>query len=79
MQQAFYYISKAMNASNQNKFDIAVLESLKQYVYTFKENKIYNNKKNSSHKAINSNFEYTNHKLVLFHLLVQHQLSNLNY
>ena len=45
LQQAFYYISKAMNASNQNKFDIAVLESLKQYVYTFKENKIYNNEK----------------------------------
>ena len=39
------FISKALNISENNRFDLAILESLEQYVYVFKENKILNNKK----------------------------------
>ncbi len=39
------FISKALNISENNRFDLAILESLEQYVYVFKENKILSNNK----------------------------------
>ena len=46
LNQATIYISSALNLDNLDKFNLAILESLKQYTYIFKEKKILNNKKN---------------------------------
>ncbi len=46
LESGFKYISDAFNFSEQDRFNLAVLESLKQYVYLFKEKKFLNNKKN---------------------------------
>ena len=43
---AYEYISIANNFAEQDKFNLAVLESLKQYVYLFKEKKFLDDKKN---------------------------------
>ncbi len=43
---AYEYISIANNFTEQDRFNLAILESLKQYVYLFKEKKFLDNKKN---------------------------------
>ena len=43
---AYEYISIANNFAEQDRFNLAILESLKQYVYLFKEKKFLNDKKN---------------------------------
>ncbi len=46
LDSAFKYILDGFNYSEQDRFNLAILESLKQYVYLFKEKKFLNNKKN---------------------------------
>ena len=43
---AYKYISIANNFAEQDRFNLAILESLKQYVYLFKEKKFLDDKKN---------------------------------
>ena len=43
---AYEYISIANNFADEYRFNLAILESLKQYVYLFKEKKFLNDKKN---------------------------------
>ena len=43
---AYEYISIANNFAYEDRFNLAILESLKQYVYLFKEKKFLNDKKN---------------------------------
>ena len=43
---AYEYISIANNFADGDRFNLAILESLKQYVYLFKEKKFLNDKKN---------------------------------
>ena len=43
---AYEYISIANNFADKDRFNLAILESLKQYVYLFKEKKFLNDKKN---------------------------------
>ena len=43
---AYEYISIANNFAEEDRFNLAILESLKQYVYLFKEKKFLNDKKN---------------------------------
>ncbi len=43
---AYEYISIANNFAEENRFNLAILESLKQYVYLFKEKKFLDDKKN---------------------------------
>ncbi len=43
---AYEYISIANNFAEEDRFNLAILESLKQYVYLFKEKKFLDNKKN---------------------------------
>ena len=43
---AYEYISIANNFTEQDRFNLAILESLKQYVYLFKEKKFLDDKKN---------------------------------
>ena len=43
--QASFYLTKVNNYDQQEKFNSAILETLKQYVYVFKENKILEKKK----------------------------------
>ena len=43
---AYEYISIANNFADENRFNLAILESLKQYVYLFKEKKFLDDKKN---------------------------------
>ena len=44
--QAKIYLSNTFNYAQQDRFNLAILETLKQYIYVFKEKKILNNKKN---------------------------------
>ena len=44
--QAYYHLSNAINFAKDDKFNLAILKSLKQYIYLFKEKKILNDKKN---------------------------------
>jgi len=44
--QAKIYLSNTFNYVQQDRFKLAILETLKQYIYVFKEKKILNNKKN---------------------------------
>ena len=43
---AYEYISIANNFAEEDRFNLAILESLKQYVYLFKEKKFLDDKKN---------------------------------
>jgi len=43
---AYKHISKASNFAKQDRFDEAILESFKQYIYLFKEKKFLDKKKN---------------------------------
>ena len=43
---AYEYISIANNFTEQDRFNLAILESLKQYVYLFKEKKFLDDNKN---------------------------------
>ena len=43
---AYEYISIANNFTEQDRFNLAIIESLKQYVYLFKEKKFLDDKKN---------------------------------
>ena len=43
---AYEYISIAHNFADEDRFNLAILESLKQYVYLFKEKKFLDDKKN---------------------------------
>ncbi len=44
--KALVYLKKIENSLQKDKFNSAIKESLHQYLYVFKEKKIYNNKKN---------------------------------
>jgi len=44
--KAHIYLKKIINLSQPDRFNSAIAESLKQYIYVFKENKILDNKKN---------------------------------
>ena len=46
LETAYEYISIANNFAEQDRFNLAILESLKQYVYLFKEKKFLDDKKN---------------------------------
>jgi tetratricopeptide (TPR) repeat protein len=46
LDQANNYLTIALNSQQKNKFNLAVLESLNQYIFVFKEKKFLNNKKN---------------------------------
>ena len=46
LELAFQYILDAFNYSEQDRFNLAILESLKQYVYLFKEKEFLDNKQN---------------------------------
>ena len=46
LDSAFKYTLDAFNFSEQDRFNLAILESLKQYVYLFKEKKFLDKKKN---------------------------------
>ena len=45
-QKAYDQLNNLSKVTNKDKFNSAILESLKQYVYVFKEKKILDNKKN---------------------------------
>ena len=45
-EKAFDKMNNFSNLDNKDKFNLAILESLKQYIYVFKEKKILNDKKN---------------------------------
>ena len=45
-QKAYDQLNNLSNVTNKDRFNSAILESLKQYVYVFKEKKILDNKKN---------------------------------
>ena len=66
------FISKAENLIKNNRFHLAILENLKQYIYTFKENKILENKENFGKLTVISNtFQkcYLNDKSTEAHFL----------
>ncbi len=44
--EANKHLSEAFNLANQDRFNLALLETLKSYIFVFKENKILNNEKN---------------------------------
>tara|TARA_Y200000002_G_scaffold247782_1_gene205140 strand:- start:156 stop:1841 length:1686 start_codon:yes stop_codon:yes gene_type:complete len=44
--KAYDQLNNFSNLTNKDRFDLAILESLKQYIYVFKEKKILNDKKN---------------------------------
>ena len=44
-QKAYDQLNKLTNINNKDRFNLAILESLKQYIYVFKEKKILNNNK----------------------------------
>ncbi len=46
LDQAYNYLLKANEFAQQDRFDLAILESLRQYIYVFKEKKFLDNKKN---------------------------------
>ena len=46
LDKAYTYLNKAAQSRSLNNFDLAILESLKQYIYVFKEKKIPNTKEN---------------------------------
>ena len=52
LNQASVYLSSAFNLNNLEKFNVAILESLKQYIYIFKEKKILDNKKSFGNLSI---------------------------
>ena len=45
MEQAYEYLININNFDEEDRFDTAILESLKEYIYVFKEKKILKNKK----------------------------------
>ncbi len=55
LDQAYDYLLKANEFAQQDRFDLAILESLRQYVYVFKEKKFLNDKKNLGKLSIISN------------------------
>ena len=46
LDQAYNYLLKANEFAQQDRFDLAILESLRQYIYVFKEKKFLDDKKN---------------------------------
>ena len=46
LNKAYEYFNEKKQFEKQNRFDLAIWESLKQYIYLFKEKKILNDKKN---------------------------------
>ena len=46
LDQAYNYLLKANEFAQQDRFDLAILESLRQYIYVFKEKNFLNDKKN---------------------------------
>ncbi len=50
--QAYTYISKANEIAKQDRFNLTILEILKQYVFVFKEKKILSNRKKFGNLSI---------------------------
>ncbi len=46
LNKAYIYLTNLSNFAQLDRFNLAIIESLKQYIYVFKENKILANKKN---------------------------------
>jgi tetratricopeptide (TPR) repeat protein len=46
------YLAQSLKFQNQNRFNLVIFETLKQYIYTFKNNKILSNKKNFGNISI---------------------------
>ena len=46
LNKANNYLVNKLKFLKKDRFNLAILESLKQYIYVFKEKKILNNKKN---------------------------------
>ncbi len=46
LNKADFYLQKTKNLGEIERFNLALLESIKQFIYVFKEKKILNNKKN---------------------------------
>ncbi len=44
-EKADFYLNKTIDVSKLDRFNLAILESLKEYIYVFKEKKIIDNKK----------------------------------
>ncbi len=44
--EADEYLTQSLKFQNQNRINLVIFEALKQYIYTFKNKKILNNKKN---------------------------------
>ena len=45
-EKATIYLREIVNYTKPDRIDLAILESLKQYIFVFRENKIFNKKKN---------------------------------
>ena len=52
LNQASIYLTSAFNLDNLDKFNSAILETLKQFIHVFKEKKILDNKKNFGNLSI---------------------------
>ncbi len=52
LQKSYTYINKTSNLFNDDRFNAAIWESLKQYIYLFKEKKFLDNKKNFGNLSI---------------------------
>ena len=51
-EKAEQYLSQSLKFQNQNRFNLVMFETLKQYLYTFKNKKILSNKKNFGNISI---------------------------
>ncbi len=52
LNQAYIHLKKTQRLAKKDRFNSAILESLKQYLYVFQENKILNDKKNFGQLSI---------------------------
>ena len=52
LDQAEKYLDLSLKFQNQNRFNLVIFESLRQYIYTFKNKKILSNKKNFGNISI---------------------------
>jgi tetratricopeptide (TPR) repeat protein len=50
--QAYNYVSKANKVAKEDRFNLAILDILNQYIFVFKENKILKNQKNFGNLSI---------------------------
>ena len=51
-EKAEKFLNQSLKFQNQNRFNLVIFESLRQYIYTFKNKKILSNKKNFGNMSI---------------------------